>query len=177
MIASKVTRLKTGDILVKLVDASSPAFSHQPICTRPFSTHVNEKPGLKHWSEIPGPKNTPLIGNFLNVRHPVYDLNRQKIHLIFSYLAEKNGWDMCRVEVPGREPYIFLFCPDLTEKALRFGLYDVKAFMMLLLFFQFRNPELSGILVGENSSELSSASKNVSQQFRGCCQAFTLMDW
>ena len=129
MIASKVTRLKTGDILVKLVDASSPAFSHQPISTRPFSTHVNEKPGLKHWSEIPGPKNTPLIGNFLNVRHPVYDLNRQKIHLIFSYLAEKNGWDMCRVEVPGREPYIFLFCPDLTEKALRFGLYDVALFL------------------------------------------------
>lgn len=78
----------------------------------------NEVVVLKPFSEMPGPKNVPILGNMFGFKAPDTGTDLKEVIRIQEHLWKEHG-DLIRLEVVTREPVVFIFDPDLTEKVYR----------------------------------------------------------
>nr|APH81397.1 cytochrome P450 CYP3020A1 [Tigriopus kingsejongensis] len=99
----------------KLLVAPTQTFQ---VLVRAQTTAPHVRQGLKPWTEIPGPTNIPFLGNFLSVRAPGVEPRAWNFHRLGWHLGDRFQ-DMCRLEIPLRSPYVFLFTPELCEKLYR----------------------------------------------------------
>ena len=75
------------------------------IRTLTSSTQAKEK-NLKLLEDIPGPPNTPFLGNVLGLKNPEHGRNPRHILKSGRHLWEIYG-DMWRLDVPGKYPIIW----------------------------------------------------------------------
>ena len=61
---------------------------------------------VKGYDDIPGPRNLPLLGNFLRFSNPEEGLNPKYILKTAKHLWETHG-DIFKLEVPGKYPIIW----------------------------------------------------------------------
>ena len=98
---------------------SSGAFDVTVIASRSTATATTSTSdhgqNLKPFMEIPGPRAFPLIGSVFSFRAPGVGNDPRENLTILSHLWKKYG-DIMRFMIPGREPVVFLFDPDLAEK-------------------------------------------------------------
>ena len=68
---------------------------------------------VKDFSEVPGPKPLPFLGNYLHLRG-----RRRELHKVFSDLRDDYG-DICKFHIPGRSPMVILSDVEAIETMLR----------------------------------------------------------
>jgi hypothetical protein len=76
---------------------------------RSLTTSINladDTTPLKPFSEIPGPKSYPFIGNLLGFKAPEVGNDPKELLSILDHLWKVHS-DMVRIEVPFREPNVF----------------------------------------------------------------------
>ena len=102
-------------------------YFHQKILNNTFKTKnicfrsiVDSAKKSKPFSEVPGPRNIPLLGNFLGFTHPEFGRNPKYAIQTREYMHKKYG-SLVRMEFPGniRPPMLFIFDPDMSEKCYR----------------------------------------------------------
>ncbi len=82
------------------------------------STKPEIKDELKPFEMIPGPKEVPLLGNSYGFKAPGVGADPKENITILKHLWKEYG-DMIKFKIPGRDPIVFLFDPDLCEKVYR----------------------------------------------------------
>ena len=61
---------------------------------------------LKSFKDIPGPPNTPFLGNVLGFKNPEFGHDRKHVLKTARHMWEQYG-DMFRLEIPGKNPIIW----------------------------------------------------------------------
>jgi cytochrome P450 family 49 subfamily A len=83
------------------------------------SSPATEERKIRPFSDIPGPKNSPFIGNALNLLKsaPGIEPDPKKMLEICKHTFHEFG-PIVRVQILNRKS-VFIFCPEITEKLFR----------------------------------------------------------
>ena len=111
-----ITNISPNKILIPYVGHSLNNTNKKIFTTiRTVTSNVQAKEKkLKSYEDIPGPPNTPFLGNVLGLKNPEHGHDPRYILKSGKHLWEIYG-DMWRLDVPGKNPIIWYLMKKLKK--------------------------------------------------------------